>query len=281
MIFQKNIIFQKQFFKTFFLLCHRGESMKTIVSAIQKGGQGKTFLSCNFAFWLAKKGFKVCVIDLDTQGNSTYTLNNFTNRFEAHELFLNKNLNFDFSFLNEENQKNKIQIFKANSQLADFEKLQNDNLNNKIQNFSFNLKKLEKYFDYCLIDTAPNLSNILVASFLVADFFITPIELETYSLMGVEKILTVAQNLKNQNPKLQFLGILPNKVDIRKPRQKENLNLLKKHFDKNVIPFQISLRDSFAQALSEQKPIWKIKKSAARKATQELEQIANYIFQNV
>lgn len=256
--------------------------MKTIIAAIQKGGQGKTFLTCNFAFWLAKKGLKVCVIDLDTQGNSSYTLAKYTiKNLDSVRLYENPS-HFDFHFVDGDFEKDlKIKIFCASPKLADFEKLNGTEWQNVVLNFSINIQRLSKHFDFCLIDTAPSLSNVLTSSFLIGDFFFTPIELETYSLQGVEKILTVAHHLKKSNPKLHFLGILPNKVDVRKPRQKESLQKLKIQFGDKVIPYAISLRDSFAQALNEQIPIWQVKKTAARKATKEFDNVAQYILQSV
>jgi chromosome partitioning protein len=49
-------------------------AMKTLVTAIQKGGQGKTCVSCHLAFDFQERGCKVVVIDFDTQANASYTL---------------------------------------------------------------------------------------------------------------------------------------------------------------------------------------------------------------
>ncbi|MFX8098551.1 ParA family protein, partial [Acinetobacter baumannii] len=42
--------------------------MKTIVCAIQKGGQGKSMLSTHLAFLGAEQGRSVVAVDLDGQG---------------------------------------------------------------------------------------------------------------------------------------------------------------------------------------------------------------------
>ena len=43
-------------------------------SALKKGGVGKTVTVCNLAALMAQDGKRVLVVDMDAQGNCTYTL---------------------------------------------------------------------------------------------------------------------------------------------------------------------------------------------------------------
>ena len=61
--------------------------MKTLVTAIQKGGQGKTFATCHLAFDFLERGLRVAVIDLDTQGNASFTLSAYQSGYLASQLF--------------------------------------------------------------------------------------------------------------------------------------------------------------------------------------------------
>ena len=139
-------------------------------------------------------------------------------------------------------------------------------------------KRLGEFFDVCLIDTAPSLGVAMTAAVLTADYMLSPIEMEAYSLQGMKKMVAVISNLRKQNPKLRFLGMVPNKVDARKPRHVNNLATLQQAYPQLILPFSIGARDSIAEALGEQMPVWKIKKTAARKATQEVRALADYVF---
>ena len=61
--------------------------MKTLVTAIQKGGQGKTFATCHLAFDFQERGLRVAVIDLDTQGNASWTLAGHDSGYPASRMF--------------------------------------------------------------------------------------------------------------------------------------------------------------------------------------------------
>ncbi|RZM18199.1 MAG: ParA family protein, partial [Sphingomonas sp.] len=51
--------------------------MRTITLNIEKGGVGKTTLACHLAWYLAERGNRVVVLDLDQQGNATSTLTGY------------------------------------------------------------------------------------------------------------------------------------------------------------------------------------------------------------
>jgi chromosome partitioning protein len=119
------------------------------------------------------------------------------------------------------------------------------------------------------------------AAVLAADYMLSPIEMEAYSLQGMEKMVTVVSHLRQANPKLVYLGMLPNKIDARKPRHIANLKALKSAYPKLVLPCSIGSRDSIAEALGEKIPVWKIKKTAARRASQEVRSLAEYVYKSI
>lgn len=247
--------------------------MKTLVAAIQKGGQGKTFAICNLAFDFQERGLRVAVIDLDTQGNASWTLANHDMGLAASRLFADNPNEFRNLFTDLENSG--LTLIAADANLANLDRM---DLSKAASALRDSIAVISEFFDVCLIDTAPSLGVGMAAAVLAAAYMISPIELEAYSLQGMKKMVAVISNLRRQNPKLRFLGMIPNKVDSRKPRHVTNLAALQKAYPKLILPFSIGARDSIAQALGEQLPVWKIKKTAARKAADEVRRLTEYVF---
>lgn len=250
--------------------------MKTLVTAIQKGGQGKTFATCHFAFDFHERGQRVVVIDLDTQGNASFTLAAHDSGYKASQLFHGEASDIREWFLNREGEG--LALISADAQLANLDKM---SLAEAAGALRESVLALSEFFDICLIDTAPSLGVGMTAAVLAADYMISPIEMEAYSLQGMQKMVAVISNLRKQNPKLRFLGMIPNKVDSRKPRHVANLAALQKAYPQLVLPFSVGARDSIAQALGEQVPVWHIKKTAARKASEEVRALADYVFEKM
>jgi len=248
--------------------------MKTLVTAIQKGGQGKTFATCHLAFDFQERGLRVVVIDLDTQGNASFTLSAHQSGYMASQLFT-EGPEALRTWISKQQSLKALTLIAADAGLADLDKM---SLAQAATALRASIQALNEYFDVCLIDTPPSLGVAMTAAVLSADYMLSPIEMEAYSLQGMKKMVAVIGNLRKQNRKLRFLGMVPNKVDARKPRHVNNLASLQQTYPQLVLPFSVGARDSIAEALGEQMPVWKLKKTAARKATREVRALADYVY---
>ena len=238
--------------------------------ANQKGGVGKTANIIHLAFYLAELGKKVLLIDLDTQANATYTLEKFKGVPHVPACFLFEN-HFDSSGI--KNQEN-LYIMGGDASLADVEKI---DISKAAENFRSNIGLLAAKFDYCLIDTAPALGVRMTSALIVADYVISPIELETYSIQGIKLMLTTVKQIKKYNPGLTFLGMVASKVDRRNPRHVEHLDQLMNIYPDLILKQVIGLRSSVADAIAQGVPVWKIRKTAARVASKEIKAFAAHI----
>lgn len=253
--------------------------MKVLVTANQKGGVGKTSTVVHLAFDFAERGKRVAVVDLDTQGNASFTLRPYATGLAASELWHD----LTDSRLNQCLQSpddRQICLIESDLKLADVEKLDRDTI---IGNFRANMARLaQQGFDVCLIDTAPTLSVALIGALVSADFVLSPIEMEVYSIQGISQMLkTVEQVRRRMNSKLKFLGMVPSKVDGRNPRHKAHLQELNAEYPQMMIPVSVGLRSSIADALANSVPVWQIRKTAARAATREMRALAEHVYTSI
>lgn len=240
--------------------------MSTIVFTNQKGGPGKSTLSVLFAHWLAEKQHqRVCVIDLDSQRNSSKTLRAYDCGIPATELFAPAPIAVPSC------SPGQVVLFAGARALVDLERAPPDVV---IPAFRQHMAALNQAFDACVIDTPPALGLRMSAALIAADHVACPIELEEYSIDGVTDMLkTVFGVRKKYNPSLQLLGIIANRFNPHSPRQKEALANLIANYEEFVIPAKISTRSAIPEALAAGVPVWRLAKTSAREASAEVQSV--------
>lgn len=262
--------------------------MKIILFSTQKGGVGKTSGTVHGAYYFAENKKRTLILDADVQGDTSYSLSFFkANNIKCSELFTKEIQvlpqkdsysseapeNIDNRLFN--NYSEFITVIPADESLVDIDQL---DLNDVATNFKKNVDFLSEHFDVCFIDSGAAVGHKMVAMMSVIDGLISPIELKKYSLNGIERTIKTLSYFKNTvNPKLEFLGILPFKVDFGKPRQKKNYQLLMEEVPNLIAPLKIHDRDGIDEALEEKIPVWKVKKTAARLAAKEMKSLYSYI----
>ncbi|WP_206245855.1 ParA family protein [Novosphingobium terrae] len=243
--------------------------MKTLVIANQKGGVGKTATFVHLVFDYAARGLKIAAIDLDTQGNASFTLAAHKTGVLSSDLYLKPSID---ALIPTDN----VALVEADPSLAEIERLP---LADGIKALRQKITAMEEAgFDLCLIDTAPSLGVAMASALAVADFVVSPIELEVYSFQGITSLVTTITNIRdNVNPNLNWLGMIPAKYDARNPRHRNNLATLRESYPSLVLN-PVGNRSSIAEALETSKPVWAIQRTAARKAAQEVRAVNQQIF---
>lgn len=252
---------------------HKVYIMKTLSAANQKGGVGKSALSCHQTFSLAEKGFNILFIDNDPQGNSSKSL--LKSPLAANAPFVTLDLYAELD-LSDFNPTAKITVVTADRTLAKVARYETD------APFIFreNLQKISKFFDYCVIDNPPTLGLGLIAALVSSDYVFSPIELEDFSIEGLKDLMQTIEGVRQRhNTTLEYLGIIPNRLNSRDTRQKEKFIKLIKAFPDKIIKAPIVQRGSISEALSRGLPVWELikTKAAAKKATDEIRAALDFI----
>ncbi len=257
--------------------------MKTLVLTNQKGGVGKSAIATQLAYYFADQlKLRVLFIDLDHQANSSKALKTSglaTVSALTSSFVLNQKVDLeDAAFL----------LLAADSALVNIEK-QGTQHNSFATNLRDNVAALGSKFDVCIIDTNPNPDIRQVASLVVADYVLSPIQLNQEAIDGIGALLNdprlgIRKIKQALNPKLEFLGLLPNQVEPT-PFQQNNFRAIAGAYkslmlhvdDQNEKLAFIPTRTAVAEAQAAGLPIWKLGKTSAK----ECWKLLNPIFDSI
>ncbi len=182
----------------------------------QKGGVGKTSITCNLAAISAWKGFSTLVIDLDVQGNSSEYLlgeqyqaltDNVASWFNQKTSLFGKSKGASDSIY--ETEFENLYIMPANRDLALIER--DLETRHKIYKLRDALEKLQEEYDHIYIDTPPALNFYSRAALIAADSLIIPFDCDSFSQGALMGLLENLGELKeDHNPNLALEGIVVN-----------------------------------------------------------------------
>jgi len=199
-----------------------------ISSGIQKGGVGKTSSTClNGAILSMMHGYKVLIVDCDTQGNSTFFLTrrsiyDYTGNTTL-EAILDGNADPYIIKVNDN-----IHILPSEDRLSDLEEFifvdWRDTPGNqrKYEKFEhlYMLKKildpLREQYDFIILDLPPNPGLMTRMGLVASDFAMILMSCDILCYEAVSRYLSILQGVQhNFNSNLRLLGIAPSIIDSR------------------------------------------------------------------
>jgi chromosome partitioning protein len=209
--------------------------MKTLLIAAVKGGTGKTALLCQFAYYLRKvRRLRVLVIDATRPPCSTALLARACRAvvLSGHPL--------TGPDVERRSDSNEPGIWVLPSVAVPSLTL---GLGDDSARYYANVRHLlcivNVYADICLIDTAPlpDLRAVWIES--MVDAMLSPIHFSHEALQNADKLINGSLGVRNIrarfDPRLQFVGLLPNMVEAT-PLQQANARALEAQFRTWLIP---------------------------------------------
>jgi chromosome partitioning protein len=220
----------------------------------QKGGVGKTTSAVNVAYYLAKSGKRVLLVDLDPQGNATSGLGVDKTILETtmSEVLL-QTATLEQAIVKTEHKN--LWLAPTTSHLANVE-VEIAGMEHKFTRLKTALAPVIDHYDIILIDSPPSLSLLTVNGLIAARYVLLPVQAEFYALEGLGQLLeTMKLVRKGMNPSLELLGVLPTMMDTRTTLSNQVHDEIKKHFTDKVFATTIPRNIRLAEAPSHGVPV--------------------------
>lgn len=186
----------------------------------QKGGVGKSTITCNLAAISARAGLKTLVVDLDPQGNSThYLLGKSAAELEVGLAdFFDQTLNFKLR-----NKKTEDMIYSTSYENLyvlpshpSLEEMQSK-LESRYKIFKLrdSLNELKDY-DQIFIDTPPALNFYSRSALIAADSVLIPFDCDDFSRRALYTLMENLDEIRgDHNAALRLEGIVVNQFQPR------------------------------------------------------------------
>ena len=186
----------------------------------QKGGVGKSTTALAIGAGLSLKGYSVLYVDLDAQGNLSYTMGADTQGYNAMGVLQRP-----------ETAKAEVQhtdqgdIIASSPALAGADAVITET--GKEYRLKEALESLSGLYDYCIIDTPPALGILTVNALTACSGVIIPAQADIYSLQGISQLNKTLQTVKRDcNPALSILGIVLTRYNGRAIIRREVAEML-------------------------------------------------------
>jgi len=219
----------------------------------QKGGVGKTTTSVNLASYLALKGKKTLLVDIDPQGNSTSGIG--VEKKDLSKTVYNVLVDGVSiqSTIHQSGRKN-LSVCPANIDLVGAE-IEMINIFSRETVLKRVFQTIQNDYDFIIMDCPPSLGLLTINALTAANGVIVPIQSEYYALEGLTQLMdTINIVKKHLNPSLDIFGVVVTMFDSRTQLSHQVAKEVQKYFGdkvfKAIIPRNVRLSEAPSFGLS-------------------------------
>lgn len=196
--------------------------MQVIAVINQKGGVGKSTTALAIGAGFIFKGYKILYIDLDAQGNLSYTLKASNTGYNAMGV-----LQKPETIKEEVKNTSQGDIIASSPALSGADTLLTET--GKEYRLKEAIEFIKDLYDYVIIDTPPSLGILTINALTACNGIIIPAGADIYSLQGITQLKGTIETVKKYcNNSLEILGILLTRYNSRAIISREVAEMLEK-----------------------------------------------------
>ncbi len=220
-----------------------------------KGGTGKTSLSTSYAFRLAERGYRVLMVDLDSQGHATKCLGLEGSDFPRtlHDVLIRK---VPVSEVIIETTMPGLSLVPSNLSMSTID-LALMPLSGREFRLRNALEQVRENFDFIIMDASPSFGLLNLNALMAAEDLIVPVLADFLSYDGLKLLFECIQGLEEDlSHQLEHIFIVVNSYNQTFKIAREALDALKTHYTDYLLNTVVRQCTKFAQASSEGYPIF-------------------------
>lgn len=226
------------------------QTARKISVSLSKGGVGKTTTSVNLGAGLALAGFKVLLVDTDTQGQSGYLLGKKTEAGLTE--LLTGELTPDEAIVP---VRKNFWLLGGGKSLAGVKRIIDRKNFGAEWTLSEALNPLGTKFDYIIIDTSPGWDQLTVNVLFYATEVLVPVALEVMPLHGLSEFMKSLRSIQKYRKEVSLKYVVPTFMDTRVKSPQIIFARLKKLYPKEICK-PIRYNENFSEAPSFGKTIF-------------------------
>lgn len=220
-----------------------------------KGGTGKTSLSSSYAYRLAERGYRVLMIDLDSQGHATKCLGQ-EGEDATHTLLDVLIRKKPISEVTLETAMPGLSLVPANLAMStiDLALMPLAGREFRLRNA---LKEVEAQYDFVVLDAPPSFGLLNLNALMAATDLVVPVLADFLSYDGLKLLFETIQGLETDlSHQLEHIFIVVNAYNQTFKIAREALDALRTHYADYLLESVVRQCTKFAQASSEGCPIF-------------------------
>jgi chromosome partitioning protein len=220
-----------------------------------KGGTGKTSLSSSYAYRLAERGYRVLMVDLDSQGHATKCLGKEGGSFPQtlHDVLIRKK---PLAGVTIATGMPGLSLVPSNLAMSTID-LALMPLAGREFRLRKGLEEVKGSYDYVVMDAPPSFGLLNLNALMAANDLVIPVLADFLSYDGLRLLFETVQGLEDDlSHQLENIFIVVNAYNQTFKIAREALAALKEHYADYLLQSVVRQCTKFAQASSEGCPIF-------------------------